>query len=49
MVVSYEKLYQINIPFGDILIVVSVDKEVPFGELPEIAQTIKASAQFKKT
>ena len=40
-VVNFQAFYELHVPFGENLVVVTVEKDVPFSDLPEIARKIK--------
>jgi hypothetical protein len=40
-VVSFQAFYELHVPLGENLVVVTLEKDVPFSELPEIARKIK--------
>jgi hypothetical protein len=39
--VSYEAFYELHVPLGENLLVVTIEKDVAFTDIPEIARTIK--------
>ena len=40
-VVSYRAYYELHVPLGENLVVVTVEKGTPFADMPEIARKIK--------
>lgn len=40
-VAKYERFYEVHLPLGENLVVVTVDKDTPFTEIPEIARKIR--------
>jgi hypothetical protein len=40
-VLSYQAYYELHFPLGENLVVVTVEKDTPFAEIPEIARKIK--------
>ncbi|MGA2628070.1 MAG: hypothetical protein ABSF63_13545 [Candidatus Bathyarchaeia archaeon] len=40
-VLSYQAYYELHFPIGENLVVVTVEKDTPFAEIPEIARKIK--------
>jgi hypothetical protein len=44
-VVSYQAYYELHVPLGENLVVVTIEKDTPFAEIREIARKIKELSQ----
>jgi len=40
-VLSYERLYELHLPLGEQLVVITIEKDTPFTDIPEIVRKIK--------
>lgn len=45
VVVSYRAFYELHVPLDENLVVVILEKDIPFAEIPEVARKIKDLSQ----